>query len=83
MREEIKVGKFTLQLDTEDPHTPAIIEHESGTTATYDCAMDTGELETHNGTVIKIDDRTWAALDKYRDKVEEAFNIARPDGWNG
>lgn len=64
----------TLTLDYNDHDTPAIIEWQ-GFTATYDCGMDTGELDCGAGPDLLQEQLDW--LEQFRDEVNEAYQIAR------
>lgn len=72
-------GKLKLVIDTSDSDTPAIVYYD-GTrlSSTYDCALGTGFVDDeYQLSAAEID---W--LEKFRDEVEEAFEIARKDDPN-
>lgn len=75
MKKKIRIShRVTLYIDHSDEHTPAMVESK-GNWSSYDCALDTGEID---GEVFLTNSET-ATLEKYRDAVDEAFEIARKD----
>jgi len=74
----LKYGRVTLELDTEDPDTPAMV-YVGKESATYHCAVDTGVVETYR--TVDLTDSELAWLDSHMDAVDEAFDTARSDEW--
>ena len=63
-----------LYIDVKDHDTPAIVE-VGRYTATYDCAMDTGEMDCGAGPDLTQAQLDW--LEQFRDEVNRAFDTAR------
>jgi len=64
--------RIHLLIDHSDSATPAIVE-AGRYTSTYDCVMNSGEIYD----TIALSDSEMETLAKYRDAVEEAYDIAR------
>ncbi len=62
-----------LIIDDTDSDTPAIVDGGKGGTATYDCAVATGEL--HEGGVLTKAQLAWLA--PFENEVAEAYCTAR------
>jgi hypothetical protein len=71
MNGSYKIFRVTLEINTDDAATPAIVSYKDRT-ATYDCAMDEGEIDGIAMTQREID-----GLEKWRDKVDKAYATAR------
>lgn len=66
-----------LDIDTNDDATPALVVVRVGRkehTATYDCAVGTGELD---GGAYILNDAQVAWLDQFAELAEEAYDVAR------
>lgn len=71
-------GGIVLQIDINDSDTPALVwdSIKKNYSATYDCAIGTGELDC--GAVLLTDEQLeW--LDKHCKQVDEAIEYARKD----
>ena len=68
---EYSIFRVNLEINTEDPATPAIVSCE-GRTSTYDLAVGMGEVDG-----IPLTQRELDALEKWREKVDEAYAVAR------
>lgn len=72
--------KTTLTINTRDADTPAMVgvyRRNIHYTATFDCAVNTGELSGTDGEWIDLHQDVIEWLETYADKVEEAYNVAR------
>ena len=70
-------GGIVLQINVKDPDTPALVwdslRHRHS--ATYDCAVDTGELDCGAGPELTPEQIEW--LRTFEDRVAAAYDEAR------
>ena len=69
----IMVELDSREIHADDPGagTPAIVLSDFGYSATYDCAVDAGELENSRGEFKKLTKKQIEWLEKIQDEVEE------------
>lgn len=65
------IHRVKLEINTDDPYTPAIVLYKDRS-ATFDCALAEGEVDG-----LPLQQRELDALEKWRDKVDLAYEIAR------
>jgi hypothetical protein len=71
-------ARCTLEIDTKDAETPAMVIVKQGRetfTATYDCAMQTGLVS--NEYDIELTPAELDKLEPYQDQVDAAYATAR------
>lgn len=77
MQYQFEKDDYLLELDTEDPYTPALVISPDGETATYFCALDTGVLASPRGHDVEIPQHILKWLASFETMVQETFEIAR------
>jgi hypothetical protein len=77
-----KPSKTVLLINVRDADTPAMVIRERrgvSYTATFDCAVNTGELCGTDGEFIDLSPDVVEWLETFTDDVETAYNVARKD----